>query len=153
MKQRFKALLAALVGAALLAAPALAAAEPQTQQEFAPWAYSAVADSYAMGLVDDGYGTYITSPITQEQLESMTAVVAGKLALAVYAKERGIPLISSMGTGNKLHPERFRIADISETSVCPLCRVMRRELKKRGILHLKVVFSDETPRTPDPVRR
>ena len=49
MKQRFKALLAALVGAALLAAPALAAAEPQTQQEFAPWAYSAVADSYAMG--------------------------------------------------------------------------------------------------------
>ena len=58
MKQRFKALLAALVGAALLAAPALAAAEPQTQQEFAPWAYSAVADSYAMGLVDDGYGSW-----------------------------------------------------------------------------------------------
>ena len=76
--------------------------------------------------------------------------VAAKLALAVYAKEHGIPILSSMGTGNKLHPERFRIADISETSVCPLCRVMRRELKKRGIEHLKVVFSDETPRTPDP---
>ncbi len=89
MKQRFKALLAALVGAALLAAPALAAAEPQTQQEFAPWAYSAVADSYAMGLVDDGYGTYITSPITQEQLESMTAVVAGKLALLELPQRTG----------------------------------------------------------------
>lgn len=76
--------------------------------------------------------------------------VAAKLALAVYAKEHGIPVISSMGTGNKLYPERFRIADISQTSVCPLCRVMRRELKKRGIWRLKVVFSDETPRIPDP---
>ena len=59
--------------------------------------------------------------------------VAAKLALAEYAKEHGIPLIASMGTGNKLHPELFQIADISETSVCPLCRVMRRELKKRGL--------------------
>ena len=58
--------------------------------------------------------------------------VTAKLALAQYAGEAGIPLISSMGTGNKLHPELFRIADISETSVCPLCRVMRKELKSRG---------------------
>lgn len=76
--------------------------------------------------------------------------VAAKLSLAVYAKEHDIPFISSMGTGNKLHPEKFRIADISETSVCPLCRVMRREFKRRGIEHVKVVYSDETPRTPDP---
>lgn len=75
--------------------------------------------------------------------------VTAKLSLAVYAKERGIPLIASMGTGNKLHPELFQVADISETSVCPLCRVMRKELKKRGIRRLKVLFSAETPREPD----
>lgn len=74
--------------------------------------------------------------------------VSAKLALAEYAKEYNIPLIASMGTGNKLHPELFQIADISETSVCPLCRVMRRELKKRGIEHLKVLYSREVPLKP-----
>lgn len=74
--------------------------------------------------------------------------VTAKLSLIRYAKERGIPLISSMGTGNKLHPELFRIADISETSVCPLCRVMRRELKKRGIEGVKVLYSAEVPNEP-----
>ena len=71
--------------------------------------------------------------------------VTAKLALAEYAARHGIPLISSMGTGNKLHPEQFRISDISKTSVCPLCKVMRRELKKRGVEDLKVVYSQETP--------
>lgn len=75
--------------------------------------------------------------------------VTAKMSLAEYAKEEGIPLISSMGTGNKLHPEMFRIADISETSVCPLCRVMRKELKNRGITSLKVLFSTEKPVEPD----
>ncbi|WP_125143319.1 tRNA threonylcarbamoyladenosine dehydratase [Clostridium transplantifaecale] len=75
--------------------------------------------------------------------------VTAKLSLAEYAKEEGIPIISSMGTGNKLHPELFRIADISETSVCPLSRVMRKELKNRGITNLKVLFSTEKPVTPD----
>lgn len=74
--------------------------------------------------------------------------VAAKLAIAGYAAEHGIPLIASMGTGNKLHAELFEIADISETSVCPLCRVMRRELKKRDIHHLKVLYSKEQPLTP-----
>lgn len=74
--------------------------------------------------------------------------VTAKLSLAVYAESNGIPIISSMGTGNKLHPELFQIADISETSVCPLCRVMRKELKKRGIGRLKVLFSTEPPKTP-----
>ena len=59
--------------------------------------------------------------------------VSAKLALAEEAQRRGIRLISSMGTGNKLHPELFEIDDLSKTSVCPLCRVMRRELKQRGI--------------------
>ncbi len=71
--------------------------------------------------------------------------VSAKLALAQLAWEKGIPIISSMGTGNKLDPTRFEIADIYQTSVCPLCRVMRQELKKRGIPKLKVVFSKEAP--------
>lgn len=71
--------------------------------------------------------------------------VTAKLALAEYAKEEGIPMISCMGTGNKLHPEMFQITDISKTSVCPLCKVMRRELKNRGIKHLKVLYSEEKP--------
>lgn len=81
MKKWFNALLASLLGTVLLTAPALAAEAPQVQQHFAPWAYRSIADSYALGLVDDAYGTYITSPLTQEQLESMTGIVAEKLAL------------------------------------------------------------------------
>ena len=71
--------------------------------------------------------------------------VTAKLALVEYAKEHEIPIISCMGTGNKLHPELFEIADIAKTSVCPLCKVMRRELKNRGIHHLKVLYSKEKP--------
>ena len=71
--------------------------------------------------------------------------VTAKLAVIEYAQERGIPVISSMGTGNKLHPELFEITDISKTSVCPLCRVMRRERKARGIEHLQAVYSKEQP--------
>lgn len=71
--------------------------------------------------------------------------VTAKLAIAEYAKEHEIPLISCMGTGNKLHPELFEITDISKTSVCPLCKVMRKELKERGIHHLKVLYSKEKP--------
>ena len=71
--------------------------------------------------------------------------VAGKLALAQAAHATGVPLISCMGAGNKLDATAFRVADISKTSVCPLARVMRKELGKRGIKHLKVVFSTELP--------
>lgn len=71
--------------------------------------------------------------------------VTAKLAVVEYAKEHQIPLISCMGTGNKLHPELFEITDISKTSVCPLCKVMRKELKERGIHHLKVLYSKEKP--------
>ena len=69
--------------------------------------------------------------------------VSGKLAIIEKAKGLGIPVISSMGTGNKLDPTAFAIADISETSVCPLARVMRRELRKRGIEKVKVLYSKE----------
>lgn len=71
--------------------------------------------------------------------------VSAKIAIAELAERKKIRLISSMGTGNKLHPELFEIADLKDTSVCPLCRVMRKELKNRGITHLKVVYSKEKP--------
>ncbi len=74
--------------------------------------------------------------------------VTGKLELIVQAQRAGVPIISSMGAGNKLDPTAFEVADIYETSVCPLARVMRRELKKRGIEKLKVVYSKETAMVP-----
>ena len=86
-------------------------------------------------------------PIPEDATVVVDAIdtVSAKIALACLAQERHLRLISSMGTGNKLHPERFQVADLAETSVCPLCRVMRRELKKRGVEHLKVVYSQEKP--------
>lgn len=74
--------------------------------------------------------------------------VAAKIDLVVRATALGVPIIASMGTGNKLDPTTFEVADISKTSVCPLARVMRQELRKRGVDHLKVVYSREIPRTP-----
>ena len=74
--------------------------------------------------------------------------VTGKLELVEQAEKAGVPIISSMGAGNKIDPTAFEVADIYETSVCPLARVMRRELKKRGIRKLKVVYSKEPPLAP-----
>ena len=74
--------------------------------------------------------------------------VKGKIELAVNADKTSTPIISSMGAGNKLDPTGFEVADIYKTSVCPLARVMRYELKKRNIPHLKVVYSKEKPITP-----
>ena len=77
--------------------------------------------------------------------------VTGKLEIIERAKKFNIPVISCMGTGNKMHPEWFQIVDISKTSVCPLAKVMRRELKKREIDHVKVLFSKEEPLVPQRV--
>lgn len=74
--------------------------------------------------------------------------VTGKLSLVEQSKRAGVPVISSMGAGNKMDPSAFEVADLSKTSVCPLARVMRKELKKRGITSLKVVYSKEPPLTP-----
>ena len=74
--------------------------------------------------------------------------VTGKLALVERAKAADTPIICSMGTGNKLDASAFRVADISKTAMCPLARVMRKELSKRGIRHLKVVFSPEEAAKP-----
>lgn len=72
--------------------------------------------------------------------------VSAKIELAVRANALGVPVVSAMGAGNKLHPEMFEISDLAKTSVCPLARVMRTELKKRGIVHMRVVYSKEIPR-------
>lgn len=74
--------------------------------------------------------------------------VTAKISLVMKANELGVPIISSMGAGNKLDPSAFRVADIYKTRVCPLAKVMRRELKKRGVKKLKVVYSEEQPTRP-----
>lgn len=75
--------------------------------------------------------------------------VSGKIDLIVHSKEVGIPIISSMGAGNKLNPAAFEVADISKTSVCPLARVIRQEMKKRRVKGVKVVYSKEEPLKPE----
>ena len=102
--------------------------------------------------------TYKTfySPQTAEQFDftqydyvvDAIDTVTGKLALVEQAERAGVPIISSMGAGNKVDPTAFEVADIYETSVCPLARVMRQELRKRGIRRLKVVYSKEPALTP-----
>ena len=74
--------------------------------------------------------------------------VTGKIALILAAQAANVPVISAMGAGNKLDPTAFEVADIYKTSVCPLAHVMRKELKKRGVKHLKAVYSKERPLTP-----
>lgn len=74
--------------------------------------------------------------------------VTAKLEIIMRAKECGVPVISSMGAGNKLDPTKFQVADIYKTSMCPLAKVMRRELRKRGVKKLKVVYSTEKPTRP-----
>ena len=95
---------------------------PETKDEFDFTAYSYVVDA----------------------VDTVTA----KIELVLQAQRAGVPIISSMGAGNKLDPTQFQVADIYETSVCPLAKVMRRELKKRDVKHLKVVYSQEKPLRP-----
>ena len=95
-------------------------------------------------------------PETQEQFDfreydyvvDAIDTVTGKLAIIEKAKEAAVPVISSMGAGNKVHAAMFEVADIYETSICPLAKVMRRECRKRGIASLKVVYSKEKPIRP-----
>ena len=77
--------------------------------------------------------------------------VAAKIEIVLRAQAAGVPVMSSMGTGNKLNPAMLEVADIYSTSVCPLARVMRRELRARGVEKLKVVYSKEEPREPLPL--
>ena len=104
-----------------------------------------VVETYEMFVLPENIRELFDRTERPDYIIDAIDTVSAKLALVELARERKIPVISSMGTGNKLHGELFEIADISETSVCPLCRVMRKELKNRGILHLKVLYSKEKP--------
>ncbi|MBQ8698928.1 MAG: tRNA threonylcarbamoyladenosine dehydratase [Schwartzia sp.] len=98
-----------------------------------------VAEFYDPGRADE----FFAAPLGH--IVDAVDTVTAKLSLAVEATRRNIPIVSSMGAGNKLDPTRFEVADIYETSVCPLAKVMRKELKKRGVPRLRVVYSKEPP--------
>lgn len=102
-------------------------------------------DTYEMFVLPDNIDALFGQTGKLDYIIDAIDTVSAKIALVELAQRENIPVISSMGTGNKLHPEMFRIADLAETRVCPLCRVMRKELKNRGILHLKVLYSEEKP--------
>ncbi len=105
-------------------------AEVETRQEFYLPQNVATFDLSGFGYIVDAIDT-----------------VSAKIELAVRAEAAGVPIISCMGAGNKLDPTRFEVADIYATSVCPLCKVMRKELQRRGVKALKVVYSREPPQT------
>ena len=102
-----------------------------------------------------GYKTFYT-PQTADQFDfteydyvvDAIDTVTGKIGLVLQAQAANTPIISSMGAGNKLDPTAFEVADLFETSVCPLAKVMRKELSRRGVTQLKVVYSREKPMTP-----
>ena len=102
-------------------------------------------DTYEMFVLPDNIDALFGQTGKPDYIIDAIDTVSAKIALVELAQRENIPVISSMGTGNKLHPELFRIADLAETRVCPLCRVMRKELKNRGIIHLKVLYSEEKP--------
>lgn len=87
-------------------------------------------------------------PINLTYMVDSLDTVTAKIALALKSKELDIPLISAMGTGNKFEPTMLKVSDIYKTNVCPLCKVMRKELKARGVRSLKVVYSEEQPTKP-----
>ena len=105
-----------------------------------------VVRTYPLFYTPDTAGTFDFSQY--DYVVDAIDTVTGKLALVQQAHDVGAPIISCMGTGNKLDASQFEVADISKTSMCPLARVMRRELGKRGIRHLKVVYSKEEALTP-----
>ena len=108
-------------------------------------------------IIEKHYGFVLPENISDFSFDKFDYVidaidtVSAKLAIAESANKHNVPMISCMGTGNKLDPTALTVTDISKTTMCPLARVMRRELKKRGISHLKVVFSTEEPKAPTPI--
>jgi len=87
-------------------------------------------------------------PLNADYVIDAIDTVSSKIALVLWCKEHNIDIISCMGTGNKLDPTQFKIADIYNTKICPLAKVMRYELRKRGVENLKVLFSEEVPMKP-----
>ena len=108
----------------------------------------AVVHTYPIFYLEDTASQFCLSDY--DYIVDAIDTVAGKLTLICGAHEAGVPIISSMGAGNKLDPTAFRVADIYDTAVCPLAKVMRTELRRRKIPSLKVVYSEELPLSPVP---
>lgn len=102
--------------------------------------------TYQTFVTPDNIEDFITDDI--DYVVDAIDTVSAKIALAKYCYENDIKIISSMGTGNKFDPTQFKVSDIFKTKVCPLAKVMRRELKNRGVKKLKVVYSEELPTKP-----
>ena len=107
---------------------------------------AAKVETYQEFFMPDSEAKYLDNSVTY--IVDAVDVITAKIELVMRANSLNIPIISSMGTGNKLDPLKFEVADIYKTSVCPLAKVMRKELKERGIKKLKVVYSKEIPIKP-----
>ena len=97
----------------------------------------------------DQFFKYLTHTEVRKISSYIVRTVAAKIAIVLKAQAAQVPVMSSMGAGNKVNPASFEVADIYKTSVCPLARVMRQAMKKHGVKHLKVVYSKELPLVPD----
>lgn len=105
---------------------------------------------YSEFVTEENIDSYLRTIPTITYLVDSVDIVSSKLAIIQYAHDHKIPLISCMGTGNKIDPTRFEITDIQKTSVCPLAKVIRKELRNRKIPHLKVLYSKENPNQISP---
>lgn len=105
---------------------------------------------YSEFVTEENIDSYLRTIPTITYLVDAVDIVSSKLAIIQYAHDHKIPLISCMGTGNKIDPTRFEITDIQKTSVCPLAKVIRKELRNRKIPHLKVLYSKESPNQISP---
>ena len=105
-------------------------------------------NTYREKFTEETSSIFFNDNLTYSYVIDAIDLVKYKIKIIELSKERGIPVISCMGTGNKLNPEMLKISDISKTSVCPLAKVMRKELKKRRINKVKVLYSEEVPKKP-----
>lgn len=105
-------------------------------------------NAYREKFTEETSSIFFNDNLTYSYVIDAIDLVKYKIKIIELSKERGIPVISCMGTGNKLNPEMLKISDISKTSVCPLAKVMRKELKKRRINKVKVLYSEEVPQKP-----
>ena len=105
-------------------------------------------NAYREKFTEETSSIFFNDNLTYSYVIDAIDLVKYKIKIIELSKERGIPVISCMGTGNKLNPEMLKISDISKTSVCPLAKIMRKELKKRRINKVKVLYSEEVPKKP-----
>jgi len=106
--------------------------------------------TFSVFITEENIASYLDTIPNLSYIVDAVDTISAKLGIIQYAKSHNIPVISSMGTGNKLDPTRFEIVDIEKTSVCPLAKVIRKELRSRHISHVKVLYSKEEPHQTEP---